>query len=463
MDEEYTPEPTRPKAQAPKVTPWGATGAPSPRRSLIQRLLLGLGLEAQIALSFLQRPGARLPSFTALISVVGVAVGVAAFVVVVTVFNSFEEELKQTLLGANPNLVVHDFPRSIPNAKEFQDKVAKLLGPELRSISLFEYNEALLNKETQTATVVVKAIEGTRAASSVDLSHYIQPPEALGLLNTNHFGASERGNSSPRAAMGRHIEPPLILGRELALRLGAEVGDTVFLSTGTYGLGGKNVYQGFKVAGLLRVGLAQYDEKLAFIGFEDGVALFGKPGHAKGLEISLVDPSRAQLLAKQLDGKIPYQFKPWQEIDQTLFRQIERDGQAVRLIVLIITFVAAFNIIVTLTLSVVDRSKQIATLRSIGARRTHIIKIFLYIGGVLGFVGAFLGVALALCILRIFAGFELGELKAFYFVERIPVHYDWKLMGAAFGFAILLALCSALYPAYKATRVSPLLGLKPWS
>jgi lipoprotein-releasing system permease protein len=462
MDEEYTPSPIRPKAGA--LRPGRQSLNRGKMHGLLHGLLVALGLEAQIALSFLRRPGARLPSFTAIISVLGVAVGVAAFVVVVTVFNSFEDELKQTLLGANPNLVVHDFPRSIPNAREFQEKVSQLLGPELRSMSLFEYNEALLNKETQTATVVVKAIEGTKAASSVDLTKYIEPPEALSLLNESHFPKSQQHSKTQQKPLNdKNIYPPLILGRELALRLGAAKGDTVFLSTGTFGLGGKNVYQGFTVAGILRVGLAQYDEKLAFIGFEDGVALFGKPGHAKGLEISLVDPSKAQILAKQLDGKIPYQFRPWQEIDQTLFRQIERDGQAVRLIVLIITFVAAFNIIVTLTLSVVDRSKQIATLRSIGARRANIIKIFLYIGGVLGFVGAFFGVALALVILRIFAGFELGELKAFYFVDRIPVHYDWKLMGMAFGFAVLLALLSALYPAYKATRVSPLLGLKPWS
>jgi lipoprotein-releasing system permease protein len=421
---------------------------------------LGLGIEARIASSFVRRPGARLPGFTSLVSILGVAVGVASFVVVVTVFNSFERELKQTLLGANPNLVVHDFPRSIPNVDELAGQMKVLVGSELKAISRFEYNESLLNNGDRTSTVVVKAIEGTRAASSVDLSRFIDPPVALARLDSPVLVTGENNSRQPSEL--QEVLPPMILGRTLASNLGVRAGDSVFLSTGTFGMGGRNVYQSFEVVGILTVGLSQYDEKVAFIGFEDGVLLFGKPGAARGLEMSLHDPDRAQLLAKELDDKIPYSLKPWQEIDQSLFRQIERDGNSVRLIVLIITLVAGFNIIVTLTLSVVDRSRQIATLRSLGASRFGIIKVFLLVGGFLGFIGAGLGVVLAMLILAVFSRFELGELKAFYFVDRIPVHYDPTLMVSAFLGALALALVSALYPAIKATRVSPLVGLKPW-
>jgi lipoprotein-releasing system permease protein len=415
-----------------------------------------MNLEARLALSFIRRPGARVPGFTSLVSMVGVAVGVAAFVVVVTVFNSFERELKETLLGANPNLVVHDFPRPIPRVDEVVAQVKELLGPNLKAVSRFEYNESLLNLEDRSVTAVIKAIEGTRAASSRDLSQFIEPPSALGLLSGLHVrpGPSAEQQSAPL--------PPIILGKTLAGNLGARVGGHVFLNTGTFGFGSRNVYQKFAVVGLMKVGLAQYDEKVAFISFEDGVALFGQQGSARGIEVSLVDPDQAERLAAELDGKLPYKLRPWQEIDQSLFRQIERDGQSVRLIVLIITFVAAFNIIVTLTLSVVDRSRQIATLRSLGASRYEIIKVFLIVGGFLGLIGSALGIVLAVVLLQVFSRFELGELKAFYFVDRIPVHYDPMLMLAAFGAAVSLALVSALYPAFKATKVSPLVGLKPW-
>ena len=426
--------------------------------SLKPLVLKRFSLETSIALSFLRKPGSRMPSFTALVSVVGVAVGVAAFIVVVTVFNSFETQLKQTLLGANPNLVVHNFPKGIPDVQALKAELAALMGPEVKSMSLFEYNEVLLNKDTNTATVIVKAIEGTQAASSVDLKKYIDPPESLALLDNAVSLLASGVQSHDGSAL-----PPVILGKGLALRLGAKPGDTVHLSSGTFGYAGKNVYQSFKVVGYLAIGLAQYDDKLAFIGFLDGVSLFGEPGHAKGVEISLHDPNKAQSLAQALESKIPYQLRPWQDIDQSLFRQIERDGQAVRLIVLIITLVAAFNIIVTLTLSVVDRSKQIATLRSLGARRYHIIRVFVTTGCILGSLGAGLGLLISIAILQFFAGFELGELKAFYFVDRIPVTYDLTLMLAAFLAAIVLSFVSACYPAYKATLVSPLHGLKPWT
>lgn len=443
-------------------------------------------LSTRIALKFLRKPGSRYPSFTALVSVAGVSVGVAAFIVVVTVFNSFESQLRDTLLGANPNLVVHNFPKSIPAARSFEADLVKILGPEVRKTSLFEYNEVLLSKDGRTATVIIKGIEGTRSASAVDLRRFIRPPEALALLDdlerpsdglapaayheadlndeahatrTDSHGGD--GLRSGAAVIGAH--PPILLGRGLALKLGAREGDVVNLSSGTFGYASRHAFESFSVVGIIAIGLAQYDEKLAFISFSEGVRLFGEEGSAKGVEITLVDPSRAQELARSLDKEVPYQLRPWQEIDSSLFRQIERDGQAVRLIVLIITLVAAFNIIVTLTLSVVDRSKQIATLRALGARRLDIVRVFVFIGSVLGSAGAALGVVLAVVVLQIFAGFDLGELKAFYFVDTIPVHYDWLLMALAFAAAVGLSFLSAFYPAFKATRVSPLLGLKPWS
>lgn len=443
-------------------------------------------LSARLALKFLRKPGSRYPSFTALVSVAGVSVGVAAFIVVVTVFNSFESQLRDTLLGANPNLVVHNFPKSIPAARAFEAELVTLLGPEVLKTSLFEYNEVLLSKDGRTATAIIKGIEGTRSASAVDLQRFITPTGALALLDDSDLFADGFGDpgyhetdldDESRASgtevpnsdryqargLGKSGQPPILLGRGLALKLGAQKGDVVNLSSGTFGYASRHAFESFFVVGLISIGLAQYDEKLAFISFSEGVRLFGAKGSAKGIEITLVDPARAREIARDLDQQVPYQLRPWQEIDSSLFRQIERDGQAVRLIVLIITLVAAFNIIVTLTLSVVDRSKQIATLRALGARRLDIVRVFVLIGAVLGSAGAALGVVLAVVVLQIFAGFDLGELKAFYFVDKIPVHYDWLLMSVAFAAAVVLSFLSAFYPAFKATRVSPLLGLKPWS
>ena len=416
-----------------------------------------MNLAFKVASQFVRRKNSRFPSFTAVVSVLGVAIGVASFLVVVTVFNSFQHQLRQILLAANPNLVVYKFPRGIPQANQMAQKVAALINKPVEKISLFEYNEVILSKGDRTAAVVMRALEGENSASAPDLSPAIAPHklQTLSLLNNN------KAVLTPGVSAPKGVFPAIILGKILAVNLGAQVGDHVSLVSGGFGSGNGNRFQEFVVVGTMELGLEQYDKRLALITFPDGVALFGEPGWAKGLEVRFKDPADALAVSKQLNGKIPYTVRAWQEIDRDLFSQIERDGEAIKLIVLIITLVAGFNIIVTLSLSVIDRAKQIATLRSFGATRFFIVKVFVIMGAIIGVCGATLGLLIGTAILRLFAGFELGELQAFYFLERIPVEYDIKLMLSAFAVALVLSFVSALYPALKATRVSPLLGLKP--
>ncbi len=409
----------------------------------------------ELAMTFIKRRDSRVPSFTALVSVLGISFGVAAFLVVVTVFNSFENELKSLLLAANPNVFVVNLPDGIKDARNYMENLKKQVPASVEGMSLFEYNEVILSKENHTAAVVLKGIEGAHSASAKDMARAIRPKGALEELNNDRaiLGTPLEGQA------GKH--PAILLGKGLALKLNAKEGEIVTLTSGHFGMGGANRIRQFQVKGFMSLGLAQYDDRLALINLNDAVSIFGKPGWAKGIEIKLKDPKEAMVVAAALRSKIPYTIRSWQELDKGLFEQIERDGQAIKLIVLIITFVAGFNIAVTLRLSVVDRIRQIALLRSLGASRRFIVQVFLVMSGILGICGATLGVLMGLVILKVFSGFELGDLQTFYFLERLPVEYDWKLILSAFFVSLVLSFISALYPAYMATRVSPLYGLKP--
>lgn len=430
----------------------------------------------KIAFQFMRRRNSHFPSFSAAVSVVGVALGVAAFLVVVTVFNSFEKELKSILLAANPNVVVYALPYGIPESRELAQKIQRANSNSIDRISQFQYSEALLSFGSQTATAVIRGIEGTGASSGSELARFVRPVDALGSLNSSALiqgifeyrsGPREEVVGPDPLAQANSPErlPSLIVGKGLALRLNAGVGDIVTLITsaapGRGESSGSSRYQEFKITGIMNVGLAQYDDRIAFLNFHDAVNLFGSPGWATGLEIRVRDPEQALELARALRKEHPYRIQAWQEIDKSLFEQIDRDGLAIKLIVLIIALVAAFNIIVTLSLSVLDRSKQIAILRSTGATRLFIVRVFVAQGVTLGLLGSILGVALGLVILKIFSGFDIGDLKAFYFLEKIPVEYDLPLVLFAVLVALGLSFVSALYPAYRATRVSPLLGLRP--
>jgi lipoprotein-releasing system permease protein len=395
----------------------------------------------------MRRRNSLWPTFSTLASVLGVAFGVAAFLVVVTVFNSFEGELRRILLSANPHLVVYNFPAGIPDARTVASELRAAIRQPVAEASLFEYSEGILSRGMRTATVVLRGIEGDRSSNAKDLAAVVTPANAIALLDQPSQLPLEAG------------AVPAILGGGLALKLGVKPGDRVSLTTA--GIDGTERAADLQVAGLFWFGLAGYDERLAFLGFNDAVRLFGKPGFARGVEFRLEDPELALQASFDLQGKTPYLVRPWQDIDKGLFMQIERDGTSIRVIVAIITLVAAFNILTSLSLNVVDRSRQIALLRAIGASRTLIVRVFVTMGFVFGVVGAGLGVGLGLVVLRLFQGFDLGELKATYFLSKIPVDYDWMLVLQALGVALLIALVSSLYPAWRATRVSPLQGMRP--
>lgn len=401
-------------------------------------------LAFRIALKFLYRRNSCWPSFTAIASVIGVAVGVAAFLVITTVFNSTEAQLRQTLIAANPHLVIYSFPAGIPDARDYLARISSLLGDDMERGGVFEYTEGIFGRDIRTATAVVRAIEGRKSANAPELERVITPQGVLEI-----FESSTNSNGTFM---------PVILGKGLALKLDAKVDDEVSFTSAR--ADGTQFATRLRVVGILALGLASYDDRLALMGFTHASSLWGKPGFARGLEFRLQHPERAWTIAAKLQPTTSFLVQPWQKVHQGLFDQIERDGRSIKFIVGIITLVAAFNILTTLTMNVFDRSRQIAVLRSVGATRALVLKSFVAMGVILGGVGGLVGSLLGLLVLRAFEGFELGELKAVYFLERIPVEYDWVLVVQALGFAVILSFVSSLYPALRAVRTSPLHGIR---
>ena len=405
----------------------------------------------RIALTFLRKKGSKKPTFTAVFSALGVALGVCAFLVVVTIFQSFEHELKRLLVSANPHLVIYSFPAGISQPQNLMKRLRQELPQAPRAMSVFEYAEAMVAKSGATAAVVVRGIPGTRAASAAELQRVIFPEGALATLNVANKEVSENKNDYF----------PVIIGKSLSKKINAVVGDEVILSSSGFGLVGNAVVQKLKVTGILEIGLAQYDERLLLLSFAHAQKIFGRKGFSKGIEVQF-DHVNDALKASQFLQKtdLPYTIRAVQELDSGLFQQVERDGAAIKIVVLIITLVAGFNIVATLYLGVVDRSKAIGILRSLGASRKLIMSVFICIGTFLGSVGGLVGVLLGITILKIFAGRELGELQSFYFVPRIPVQWDYRLFAMALAVAWVLSFLSALYPAWRATQVSPLHAIK---
>ncbi|WP_161597538.1 FtsX-like permease family protein [Fluviispira multicolorata] len=418
-----------------------------------------MNLISRLALNFICKKNSKKLSFTSLVSIVGICFGVSAFLVVITVLNSFQAEIKNIISTVNPNLIVFS-QYGIQDVKTTEKELKKLIKAPVEGMSPFIYQESVMGLGRQTSSVYIKAIQGTKSASANEVSKFIYPKSALETLNVSSKLIDQYRNTLD-AGNNPALLPHVILGKELADDLDAKIGSIVTLMTFGAGKSALGVrYNKLYVTGIASTGLSEYDRKNVFMNFQDGVNLFGSEGWASGVEIKLKNSTEALQVSKDLHGKTPYNIVAWQDIDTSLFEQIERDGTSIKLIVLIISFVAGFNIIVALSLTVIDRSKQIALLRALGAKKTLIISTFVFSGLFLGILGSTLGVFSGLVLLKVFSGISLGDFQKFYYLEKIPVQIDTQLIIFAFLTSILLSFFGALYPAWRASKVSPMHGLK---
>lgn len=401
-----------------------------------------MNLYFKLAHNFICKKNSKKLSFTSIVAILGVAFGVSAFLVVITVLNSFQNEMKHLISSVNPNLLVYS-SNGILTEDKIEKKLEKLIGSSLKQQSQFIYSESILVHKQQTSAVFIRAIHGDNSPSATQLSSFVYPQNAIQSINKKSVNGV----------------PNIILGKELADNLGVQFGDLITLMN--FSDSTLNVkYIKIKVSGIIHIGLSQYDKQYALMNFEDGQNLFGSKNWVSGIEVNLTNPDDALEISERVNNELPYTAVPWQNIDKDIFNQIERDGTSIKFIVLIISFVAGFNIIITLSLTVIDRSKQIALLRSLGARKNNVIAIFVLSGFILGFIGSSLGVVIGYILLKIFSGLSIGDFQDFYYLEKIPVHMDFNLIAIAFSTSLLLSFFGALYPAWKATKVSPLLGLK---
>ncbi|WP_158998032.1 FtsX-like permease family protein [Pigmentibacter ruber] len=417
-----------------------------------------MNLLVRLSLNFLCKKNSKKLSFTSLVSIVGICFGLSAFLVVITVLNSFQNELKNIISSVNPNVTIYS-PAGVTNPSKLIKELEEFIPAKVEKMSSFVYHESILSSGKETATVYIRAIEGTNSASAVHLNKYLYPENALNTLNVSSPLINKDRNTLSEGKLLEQL-PHVILGKGLADSLEVKIGSVVTLMSFTSEYKKVGIrYNKLFVTGIMNSGLSEFDKKQVLMNYQDGVKLFGVDNWASGIEINLKNPDEAIIVANKLNIDLPYNVIAWQEIHAGLFEQIKRDGTAIKLIVLIISFVAGFNIVVTLGLTVMNRAKQIAILRALGAKKSLVISSFVMSGVILGLLGSTLGVVTGLGILKIFSGLSLGDFQKFYNIERIPVHIDVTLIVFAFFTSLILSFVGALYPAWKASKVSPMLGI----
>jgi lipoprotein-releasing system permease protein len=405
-------------------------------------------------------------SLIAAISVIGIAVGVMALIVVLSVMSGFDRELKTKIVGVQPHVILEGIG-GIQNVEEAQKLIESLGFSEIQSIAPFVQGQGIIRSERNAVGVVIKGIDPAHEPMDLFKKHL-----NLGTLDLENVAlASESGQGQARQISR------VIIGEELAHRLRVALGDVVSVISPAFdeedpAKSIRNAKTGhFVVSGIFRLGMNDFDSGLALIQLNQAKALYQLGDRATGISVRLSDVDEADRIKSAIQGRFGtgYVVRSWIDLNHTFFRALQVEKTVMTILLSLIILVAAFNIISTLIMGVMEKTKEIGILRALGATRGAIRRIFLlqgFIVGILGVVvGALSGLALAanLNLISDFLeerfGFAVFPSDIYYF-DQIPVQINSHDILPVVAFALLMSLFAGFYPAHYAASLNPIQALR---
>lgn len=386
-------------------------------------------------------------SVISLISVLGVGLGVASLIVVVGVMHGFSTELRDKILGINAHMVAAVAGGAMHDYRELMGKAEAV--PGVLGATPFVYTEVMLSSARGVKGVVLRGVDPASAGKVLAL-----PKEMI------------VGSLDDLEIPGPF--PGIVLGRELADRLGLIVGETVNLMSPA----GKESAAGFSpkvktfvLRGLFKSGMYEYDSTLAYVTIPAAQELLGfKRDIATGLELKVADVDAVDTLAPKVRAALggpPLFVRTWIDMNGNLFKALHLEKTAMFVILVMIVVVGCFSIITTLIMLVMEKTRDIAILMSMGATPAAIRKIFMLQGVIIGVVGTALGYALGLGVALALEKYQFIKIPGdVYPMDHLPVRLDWPDMVIIGVTALALCFLATMYPARQAARLSPVEALR---
>jgi lipoprotein-releasing system permease protein len=395
--------------------------------------------------------GNRFVSFISTISMAGVAIGVAVLIVVLSVMNGFEREVRDRILSLTAHATISALGSRMG---DWQDAAARIRdNPAVLGAAPFIEDQALL-------------ITGDKSSGALVTGVLPEDEQQVTII-------SSKVTAGSFAAM-KPGEYGIVLGEELAKALGVGMGERVRIVTSLRTITPVGVMprmRTFKVVGLFRAGMYEYDRNLAYVHLADAALLYRMGEDVTGLRLRLADMFAAPRVVRELAVALGggYYVDDWSRKHATFFRSIQLTKSALFIILLLVVGVAAFNIISTLVMVVKDKRSDIAILRTVGAAPRSILSIFVTQGVAIGVIGTLSGVLLGVLIsvnlealihgLEAVLGLHFLDAKV-YFITDLPARVEWsdvlQISLTAFGLCCL----STLYPSWRAARTQPAQSLR---
>jgi lipoprotein-releasing system permease protein len=400
------------------------------------------------------------------ISIAGVAAGVAALIIALAITNGMRRDLQDKLLGASSEVdLMRVAADGIRNWRPLVERLRQV--PHVTAASPGLYGQVLVSRGPHAGFALIKGIIPAEELTVSNLLHSIVSGSAKDLTPAtaaNSAAVPTSGDSLPQPVDAEF--PPLVMGRDLADQIGVQVGDTVLI-TSPQGeltpLGLAPKYQRFRVVGIFHSGFYQYDSAMAFMRLSDAQRLFSEPDLLSVISFKVDDMDRAPEIGTAIEraaGK-GYMTTNWIEQNRALFRALKEEQVVTFIIIALIVIVAALNILIALTMMVMEKTRDIAVLMSFGVEPNQVRRIFLLQGFLISVIGTILGVALGYVASWAGGHYHFIHLSAeVYSIDTLP--FAPRLMDGVIVSAVSIgiSLLATLYPSSSAARILPAEALR---
>ncbi|MEW5851704.1 MAG: FtsX-like permease family protein [Myxococcota bacterium] len=433
------------------------------------------------------------------ISVAGVTVGVWAMLVVLSVMSGFEADLKTKILGANAHLILQKAGGEFTEWKEVLEKARA--HPHVTGASPFVFNEVMLSSESNLSGALIKGVDPTTVNEVSELHKSMvqggwggiadpktipdpgapEPDEdqAAAAKKTQEIGGEKKpdedkkpssiipafGIAPPPIAEGA-VLPGIVIGQELSRNLRVFLGDKITVVSPVAELGPTGPVpraRTFRVAAIFYSGMYEYDSKFVYIDLKESMSFFTMRGAVTGLELKVDDVDNTTRIGREIVqtlGGFPYRTRDWKEMNRNLFAALKLEKIAMFIILSFMLILASFLILCVLIMVVLQKGKEIAILKSMGATDASIMKIFVTYGLVIGGLGTLMGMCMGYLSCRAIEAFGIGLDPEVYYIANLPVKMnpvEFALVALA---AVIISLLATVYPSLQAARLRPVEGLR---
>ena len=383
----------------------------------------------------------RFISVITIISVLGVMVGVMALVVVLSVMNGFRSDLMSKILGVNSHILVLNLSGTFSGYRQVTEKVKEMDG--VVAVTPFVYTQVMLNNAGRVSGAVLRGVDPKSAARVVSFESMVKEG-SLSSLDEPEKGV-----------------PSMIIGSELAKQLGAATGSlvTVISPEGKLTpLGRTPNTKRFKVTGIFDSGMYEYDASMVYISLGEAQRFLALGDNVTGLEVKVTEVNQSDVIAKKIQKALgyPYWTKDWKLMNRSLFSALKLEKLTMFVILTMIVLVGALNIISTLVMVVMEKTRDVAILRAMGASAKSIMSIFMFQGILVGVIGTIAGLSSGLGICHLLSRYKFISLPAdVYYISKLPVQVVLSDVTTVAAAAVVISFLATLYPAWYASKLNP--------